>query len=161
MKNKFVADGMLGSLARKLRIFGYDTIYETDLNNDKILDIAQTDDRIILTSNRKFHQNATKQMVNCILLIEENDYERLCNVLDGKRKEELRLSPKDTRCSICNGEMNQVTKNEISNLVPEEVLKYQEEYYRCTSCGKIYWIGGHWQRIYALSEKIIKKIQQT
>ena len=161
MKDKFVVDDMLGSLARKLRIFGYDTLYNTEMGDDEILDIALKEERIVLTSSRKIQQKATNRKIKCELLNEENDYERLCNVLDGKRKEELRLSPKDTRCSICNGEMNQVTKNEISNLVPKEVLKYQEEYYRCTSCGKIYWIGGHWQRIYTLSEKIIKKIQQT
>jgi len=159
MKDKFVVDGMLGSLARKLRIFGYDTIYETDLNNDKILDIAQTDDRIILTSNRKFHQNATKQMVNCILLIEENDYERLCKILQGKWGEGSHLFSHDTRCSTCNGNINQVSKSEVSNLVPKRVLQYQEEFYRCILCGKVYWIGGHWQRLYALSEKIIKRIQ--
>ena len=161
MKDKFVVDDMLGSLARKLRIFGYDTLYNTEMGDDEILDIALKEERIVLTSSRKIQQKATNRKIKCELLNEENDYERLCNVLDRKRKEELRLSPKDTRCSICNGEMNQVTKNEISNLVPKEVLKYQEEYYRCTSCGKIYWIGGHWQRIYTLSEKIIKKIQQT
>ncbi|MFQ6135141.1 MAG: Mut7-C RNAse domain-containing protein, partial [Nitrososphaerales archaeon] len=37
MKDKFVVDGMLGSLARKLRIFGYDTVYDAKIGDKEIL----------------------------------------------------------------------------------------------------------------------------
>ena len=161
MKNKFVVDGMLGSLARKLRIFGYDTIYDAKMINEKILEVAQTEKRIILTSNTRLDQNAIKKKVNCILLNEESDYDRLCKVLENTWEKGSHLSPHEARCSICNGEMIQVAKKEVSNLVPEGVREYHEKYYRCTSCGKVYWIGGHWERLYALSEKIIKRFQQT
>ena len=161
MKNKFVTDGMLGSLARKLRIFGYDTIYDAKMINEKILEVAQTEKRIILTSNTRLDQNAIKKKVNCILLNEESDYDRLCKVLEGEWEKGSHLLPQEARCSICNGEMIQVTKKEVSNLVPKGVREYHEKYYRCTSCGKVYWIGGHWERLYALSEKIIKRFQQT
>ena len=161
MKDKFVVDGMLGSLARKLRIFGYDTLYDTEMGDDEILDIALIEDRIILTSNRKIHQKATNQKVKCVLLNEESDYERLCKVLQGKCGKGAHLSPHDARSSTCNGKINQVSKSEVSNLVPKGALQNQEEFYRCISCGKVYWIGGHWQHLYALSEKISKRLRQA
>jgi hypothetical protein len=159
MKDKFVVDDMLGSLARKLRIFGYDTLYNTEMGDDEILDIALKEERIVLTSSRKIQQKATNRKIKCELLNEENDYERLCKILQGKWGEGTHLFSHDTRCSTCNGKINQVSKSEVSNLVPKRVLQYQEEFYRCILCGKVYWIGGHWQRLYALSEKIIKRLQ--
>jgi len=161
MKEKFVVDGMLGTLARKLRIFGYDTIYDPKMGDEEIFDIAIKEYRTVLTSDRAFYQNVSKKKVNCVLLTEESDEERMCTVLKSKKSEVKRLSPDNTRCSICNGEINQVVKSDVSKMVPEGVFENQEKFYRCVSCGKIYWIGGHWRHLYTFSEEINKRIQQT
>jgi uncharacterized protein len=46
----FLADAMLGSIARKLRIFGFDTLYNAQVNDDEILKIGMEQDRVILTA---------------------------------------------------------------------------------------------------------------
>ena len=44
---------MLGSIARKLRIFGFDTIYIFAHADDEILKIGIEQDRVILTADKE------------------------------------------------------------------------------------------------------------
>ncbi|HVB95073.1 MAG TPA: Mut7-C RNAse domain-containing protein [Nitrososphaerales archaeon] len=41
---RFIADAMLGSLARKLRIFGFDTSYFSDGRDIELEDLARKED---------------------------------------------------------------------------------------------------------------------
>jgi uncharacterized protein len=52
-KPTFLADAMLGSVARKLRIFGFDTLYIKHTHDDEILKIAIEDNRAILTCEKE------------------------------------------------------------------------------------------------------------
>ena len=49
----FLADAMLGSIARKLRVFGFDTLYNAQAHDDEILKIAMEQDRVILTADKE------------------------------------------------------------------------------------------------------------
>src|SRR2546428_5874390 len=51
-RTAFLADAMLGSLARKLRIFGYDTLYRAHMEDDEFLNIGIEHDRISVTCDR-------------------------------------------------------------------------------------------------------------
>ncbi len=161
MNDKFVVDGMLGSLARKLRIFGYDAMYDPKKGDKEILTLARSEGRTVLTSDRNLFQIATKGKVDCILIIEDGDEERLVTVFRSIRFGAKHLEPQSARCSGCNGEINLVKKEEVADTVPDGVLKNHETFYRCVSCGKVYWIGGHWRRLYELSEKINRRLQQA
>jgi len=48
----FMADAMLGKIARKLRMFGFDTIYDPNIDDIDILATAKCKGRIVLTSDR-------------------------------------------------------------------------------------------------------------
>ncbi len=153
MKNRFIVDGMLGSLARKLRIFGYDTLYRADLSDNEILKAASKEERIILTSDQQLSDRASKRRIGCILLNEKNDENRLAVILH-ETGGEVQLNPDRSRCSACNGEVEPVGRAEAAGAVPKGVLARQEKFYRCKSCGKIYWIGSHWKRLYELSTNL-------
>ncbi|MGI0001590.1 MAG: Mut7-C RNAse domain-containing protein, partial [Nitrososphaeraceae archaeon] len=45
----FLVDAMLGNIARKLRIFGYDTLYLKDTPDTSVLEIASREKRVLLT----------------------------------------------------------------------------------------------------------------
>ena len=51
-KPTFLADAMLGSVARKLRIFGFDTLYIKHIHDDEVLKIGIEDNRVILTCDK-------------------------------------------------------------------------------------------------------------
>ncbi|MDP3012568.1 MAG: DUF5615 family PIN-like protein, partial [Candidatus Hydromicrobium sp.] len=46
---KFIADIMVGKLARYMRMAGYDVMYINNASDDQIIKIARETDRIILT----------------------------------------------------------------------------------------------------------------
>jgi len=46
---RFIVDGMLGGLARWLRILGHVVLYDTDSNDTTLLTRAATEEMILLT----------------------------------------------------------------------------------------------------------------
>jgi len=50
---RFMADAMLGRLARWLRILGYDTAYEKVITDEALLERVIRDDRWLLTRDRR------------------------------------------------------------------------------------------------------------
>lgn len=138
---KFAADEMLGSLARWLRILGYDTTYEKDMDDAEILRLANAEDRVLLTRDRDLVRKAKGRG----LYIDSDDLpEQLSQVLD---RFDLAMDEARTRCTMCNGDLAVVRPDEVRGSVPEGALENNDEFYRCTKCGKIYWKGSHWNNI--------------
>lgn len=140
---KFVADVMLGKLARWLRLIGYDTIYEPKLPLKELIKIANEEDRIFLTRSKR--------------IVEENNIKNFYIVKSEKFKEQLAEVIKNlnldtetnlfSRCSICNTEIVEVDKSSIAELIPAQTAESFDEFYKCPKCGKIYWSGSHTARI--------------
>ncbi len=51
------------------------------------------------------------------------------------------------RCISCNGIVERVDKEEIMEELQPLTRKYYNEFFRCTMCKKIYWKGGHRERM--------------
>ncbi|MGQ9468644.1 MAG: DUF5615 family PIN-like protein [Nitrososphaerales archaeon] len=153
---KFVANGMLGSLARKLRIYGFDVLYKAEILDESILSIAKDEGRIILTSDKDLHNKAILNELKSILLSEDEDEDRIVTVFKSlKLKPEL--NPENSRCPLCNGDIEEVDKNNLKN-IQESILKRHERFYSCVKCGKIYWIGSHWLRLRRFSERVRQRL---
>jgi hypothetical protein len=153
---KFVVDGMLGSIARKLRIYGFDALYDADELDEDILTIAERDGRVILTSDRDLHKRAIFRGLESFLVSGEEDEDRIVAVFktfDLKPE----LSQERSRCPLCNGDIEEVGKERLKS-VPESVLKRYDRFYSCVRCGKVYWMGSHWIRLKNFSEKIRRKL---
>ena len=54
---------MLGNLAKKLRVLGYDSKYFSSIEDDKLIAIAKNEKRIILTKDAQLTKIAEKQNV--------------------------------------------------------------------------------------------------
>ena len=57
-KKKFFVDAMLGNIAKKLRFFGYDTLYFSNIKDEKILVTLQNDNRILITKDEQLSRKA-------------------------------------------------------------------------------------------------------
>lgn len=143
----FVADSMLGSLARKLRIIGYDTLYLRDADDNQIIKNALREGRIILTSDKMLYHTALSRGAESILLKGNSDRRNLSEIRKWALLRGIDLRRDTTRCSICNSELFKVKKSEVADSVPSDILRRHREFYLCRGCGKVYWRGGHWKRL--------------
>jgi uncharacterized protein with PIN domain len=159
---KFLVDAMLGKLVHFLRIFGYDTVYADELetyfnmtpvSDDKLLEYAEKENRIIITKDLPFYN---KIRANSVLLKGEGVYNYL-NQLKLKLNLDYQFQIHRARCSICNSALEKVTKkSNIKEEVLTQTYNNYDEFYQCSNpdCGKIYWNGPH---INDILNKIKKK----
>ncbi|MEM1545256.1 MAG: Mut7-C RNAse domain-containing protein [Candidatus Methanomethylicia archaeon] len=154
----FIVDGMLGNLARWLRILGYDTMY-CPLSDDIILEKAYSEGRILLTKDKALFRSAVRKGVKSILIDGENIADILLNIALTLN---IRVKPQKTsRCPICNGYLNEVGSNNIRNLVPKNILSKNSIFWICRSCGKVYWHGSHWRLITSTLSRVDKMIKNV
>ena len=55
---KFLADGMLGKLARWLRMLGHDVIYLVEFDDSELLELAKKEERVLLTKDLDLYKRA-------------------------------------------------------------------------------------------------------
>jgi hypothetical protein len=138
---RFAADEMLGSLAKWLRIMGYDTSYERDMKDDDILEGARMQGRFLLTRDKLL---ARKASPDGLYIASDVIGEQVGQVARHFR---LDFDEKGTRCAVCNGALALITKEEASYSVPPRSLSMTDEFFRCSVCGQIFWKGTHWNNI--------------
>jgi len=137
---RFICDEMFGSLARWMRIIGQDTLYLRDVDDDEIIEVASAEGRFLLTRDKDLHRRYPYS-----LYIDENDLERqLSKVIVSLG---LSVDCEKGRCTLCNGELQSVEKEDVEGSVPDFTLRNHDVFYRCRDCGKIYWKGTHWEKI--------------
>jgi uncharacterized protein with PIN domain len=138
---KFVADVMVGKLARWLRILGLDVLYNNRLDDDEIRRLAVSEDRVILTRDVELHQNAGPRS----LLIESDDYEdQVRQVIAAFRLREFSLF---TRCAECNTPLIPKTREDVFEKIPPYIYLTQDQFALCPACDRVYWKGTHADRI--------------
>jgi len=136
---RFIADHMLGSLARWLRIMGYDTVYDKSLDDPGISNLARAESRFILTRDRELAKEPGA------LMIEADDLDLQLKAIAEKYG--LKFHDDLIRCSACNGELGDLDKAQAKGSVPEGAFENNEKFWKCSKCGKVYWKGTHWHGI--------------
>jgi uncharacterized protein len=149
---RLIADAMLGSLAKWLRIMGFDTLYFRDISDNELVRRARVDSRLLLTRDNGISRSARQG--ECLLIHSEKALEQVKEVISAIGIQDVnKLSP---RCSICNGILRPCLRDEAFELVPEHVYRQQNSFVKCKECGKVYWDGSHKQIIDAAVRNIIK-----
>ena len=64
--SKFYVDAMLGNIARKLRLMGYDTAYSSDIDDIDLIKKAKKENRIIISKDIQLISLAKKQSTDSI-----------------------------------------------------------------------------------------------
>jgi uncharacterized protein with PIN domain len=140
---KFISDVHLGKLTKYLRLYGFDTNYRTDYNDQEIIDLAVLDKRVILTRDRNLLKN--KKVTHGYWIRSTNPVEQLEEVF-------IRFDLKDLtnlfiRCMECNGLLEDVAKKEIVNRILPKTRQYYRKFKICPDCDRIYWNGSHYQNM--------------
>jgi uncharacterized protein with PIN domain len=143
----FLVDQMLGELARWLRILGYDAEYLRDLTDQELIERSRIEKRVLLTSDQELYRRALKENAECLLLRPDRLVSKL-SMLAKIYRLDLKLDPAESRCPICNGQLRESSNlAELRDRVPSKVQVANKEFWVCTNCSKVYWMGGHWKGI--------------
>jgi uncharacterized protein with PIN domain len=145
---RFVADHMLGSLARWLRFLGFDTAYPDVLSDRELAEIAARENRILLTRDKEL----AKTVGDSVLYIKSTETDEQLNQVIMEY--DLTISNELTRCSLCNTVLESVDKEDVKGKVPEKVFEIQNEFWECGQCNKYYWPGTHYKNIKEKLEKL-------
>ena len=145
---RFLADSMLGRLARWLRILGHDTAYLTDVDDNTLMDLAAAEDRILLTRDRELYRKSLMRGVRAFLVEPVDHMERLAD-LAARFNLKLEIDTQSPRCPRCNYLLLEISRQEAEGRIPPRSIAVSGSFWRCTGCGKLYWQGSHWKDIQA------------
>jgi len=138
---KFIVDGMLGRLAKWLRILGYDTRYDANLDDLQLMRIARSEGRMLLTRDAEL---ARHKGIKALLIESERLEAQLQQVLTTLG---LSTDASFSRCSVCNEILEEIPKDQAWGQVPSYVFVTQERFLFCPNCSRFYWRGTHWERM--------------
>jgi uncharacterized protein len=140
---RFVADAHLGGLARFLRMAGFDTVYDNNINDDEIEGLASAEDRVVLTRDRELLKRRTITH-GCYVhaLKPEEQLREIFNRFDlGGSMQPFSL------CLHCNVPLRAVEKAEVADRLPPMVRDGHDEFNTCDRCHRVFWKGSHWKRM--------------
>ena len=158
---------MLGRFGKTLRLLGFDTLIAgPDLSDTEILNQCLEQNRYLVTNDKLFHSrmalknNLDGSEAKSLLLdstAPQSDQLKVFFDYFGIDPSFIDLDdPKKfiSRCTNCNGELEEVTKEEIKDKINDGTYEKQEEFWKCNDCEQVYWIGSHWNNIKTSLEKI-------
>lgn len=136
---RFVVDVHLGTLARRLRLLGFDSWYATDADDEHLAALAVDEERILLTRDRG-------------LLMRRAVVHGYCPRSDDPQTQALEVSERYglsararplSRCVNCNGLLVPVSRGEVFHLLPPRTRREFDRFAQCRACGQVYWPGSH------------------
>lgn len=143
---RFVIDVHLGTLAKYLRMAGFDTVYQPEDQGDaRLAQIAENDERILFSRDIGLLKRSN---------VTYGYWVRNTDPLKQFEEVILRYGmARDftpfTRCISCNGltEPRSVSEIKQRNDVPVNITNEYKEFKVCCSCNKVYWKGSHYDKM--------------
>lgn len=152
----FIADVMLGKLARWLRILGYDVVYDPNADDEALVECAVTEGRLLLTKDRSLVERWRKKLRKYgYLLLTSDDWQEQLKQTVAHFNLDVH-NRRLTRCPDCNGVLEAVPKEAVRYKVPFFVFTNHDRFARCSHCGKIYWAGSHYERMNEALDKLLR-----
>ncbi len=136
---QFVADVMLGRLAKWLRIAGFDVLYSNRFTDDELVALSQQEERILLSRDTRLL--VRKAVTRFIFLESEQVQPQLKEVFAATRT--TSLPGILTRCIACNEVLLDIPRESVQEKVPPFVFQTQFSFKSCPGCSRIYWAGTH------------------
>jgi uncharacterized protein with PIN domain len=145
---RFVADAHLGGLARLLRMAGFDTLYDNNIDDPTVEALSENEGRIALTRDRELLKR--RGVTHGCYVRALKPAEQFGEIF---RRLDLAASARPfTLCLACNAPLRAVPKAEVVDRLPPAVRAAHEEFLTCATCHGVFWRGSHWRRMKALLE---------
>ena len=135
---RFVADRMLGRLARWLRVLGHDVAYGRHLGGRAVVACARREGRLLLTRDTRLLRDP--HLPPHLFLASDDFREQLRQVAAAVP---ARAGTLFGRCLACNRRLDEVAREEVREYVPAYVFATTTRFRRCGRCGRLYWPATH------------------
>jgi uncharacterized protein len=154
-EQRFIADSMLGKLARWLRVMGCDVEYFPSIGDDEVVSRAARAGRLLLTRDTLLVRRREARE-NHFFVKGDHFRDQLRQVVAH-----FAIDPTGrflTRCLECNSLLADIGKSAVRGMVPPYVYATQDLFRSCPSCGRLYWQGTHRQRMAQEIAEILKPL---
>ena len=153
-KPNFIVDAMLGKLAKKLRLLGFDSLYSSNIEDDELLRVAKTENRIIITKDVQLAEKAKKHEIMTISITKSNEIDQFFQINEKVKLGRCIVGANTSRCPVCNGDLKNINKKDVSNKVPVGVFENISDFWICNKCEKIYWEGTHIKNLQKFTDEL-------
>jgi hypothetical protein len=149
---RFIADVMLGRLAKWLRIAGFDVLYSNKFSDEELMALSKREGRVLLSRDTRL---LVRKQVKDFIFLESQDIQmQIRQVFETMRI--LSLPFPLTRCLSCNEALIETTPESVRASVPVFVYETQTHFKSCPGCGKIFWAGTHRISVIRTLEKLLR-----
>ena len=138
----------------------YEVKYGKSVKDKYLIEECLNEKRILITADKEMHRiiNEKWKKMNCQLfydnqMISIGIYVH-CQKLEKQIEELMKNIPIDTEldwnncyCTMCGGENKEIKKEDYKELIPPMVYNSCDYYWKCSTCHKIYWLGGQTKNI--------------
>jgi uncharacterized protein with PIN domain/sulfur carrier protein ThiS len=148
---RFALDCHLGRLARYLRQFGFDTLYENNYHDAELAEISAQQKRILLTRDRSLLK---RKIIDHGYFVRATD--PMAQFHEVMRRFDLYKAIEPFgRCTKCNGEVVAVSKADIIDQLQPMTRLHYDHFWQCRDCGQIYWEGSHYNHMQQTTDQVI------
>ena len=158
-KPTFFVDAMLGNIARKLRLLGYDSQYFSDIDDEKLIDGARKEKRIIISKDEELIKRAQKLGIGSIRITKKEEIDQFFEIITSVNLKRVQINGNTARCPKCNSLTESVDKDIIKEKIPQGVSKSNDKFWRCKCCKQVYWEGTHIKNLQEFVGKVNERLQ--
>jgi len=154
----FVADCMLGRLAKWLKILGFDVLFFSKAADKDLVDLSRREDRVLLTRDTGLIERTAKRPNR--LFVRSDDWEdQVVQVLDDLGLwDDVRPN---TRCIECNLPLKALARERARNLVTPYVSEHASSFAICPGCNRVFWQGTHYGDMERKIERLLERRGKT
>ncbi|MFD9881315.1 Mut7-C RNAse domain-containing protein [Streptomyces alboflavus] len=153
---RFLLDVHLGTLARRLRLLGVDTAYEsTDIGDPALAARSATERRVLLSRDRGLLRR--RELWAGAYVYSDRPEDQLSDVLE-------RFAPPLrpwTRCTACNGTLRAATKEDVAERLEGGTRGTYDVFAECGDCARVYWRGAHHERLQSIVRQAVAASEGT
>lgn len=146
----FIVDCNVAKIVKYLRMLGFSVYYEDKIDDNKIADIANENNFIVLTRDKNLLKHKKVTFGRYIRAIEvHKQIKEIVNFFELKDKQKP-----FSRCLICNAQLEHIEKSKIIDRLPKSVRVKFNEFKFCSKCDKVYWNGSHYKKMFKFIESV-------
>lgn len=151
---RFVCDVHLGALARRLRMLGLDTWYESTAEDQELAEISIEERRILCTRDLELLKRKRVRLGTFVRSTDPDSQLEEMVERFSLDEEQLDLF---SRCLTCNAKLISADDEAVSSAVPPHAQKVNDDFQQCPACDALYWEGSHVTRMRRLIERVLTR----